>query len=148
MISGVGRIRDRLLPPKSGDRVEGLQWTRRMAGRAAVIFLLLGILQLVIGQKVLAVVFLVGALGNAYSFVSLGRTIDRVASAPPPTEDQRERGLKRARRLVLIGAPTMVAVGAGIGWLLDGLPAAIFMGTFMSIGMGTGLWLSRHQLRG
>jgi hypothetical protein len=51
-----------------------------------------------------------------------------------------DRRAARARRVVAIQAPILVAAGALLGYVVDGWAAAITMGAFMGVSAALGAW--------
>jgi hypothetical protein len=123
-----------------------MRWVRRVTLVSGVLALMSGGLQFALGRPVLGgVLIVVSALGVLSDF-SLRRVIRRMEERGPPTDEARERGKRRARRFLWIAVPSWVALGAGIGWVINGAPAAIFMAVMVSSSSGLGIWLTRRHL--
>jgi hypothetical protein len=82
----------------------------------------------------------VGLLGLS-PWPGAGAILRRAQTRPDVLIHDPERRRTRARRVSIIQVVVYPLVGAVIGYLIDGWPAALTMGGLMGVGAGLGAWL-------
>jgi uncharacterized membrane protein YedE/YeeE len=128
-----------LPPPSSADPRATLRWVRR--------------LEIVTGLLVIAgAVLLSGTGGWRWLLIGVGllglspwpgpaAILRRADRKPGVLVTDAERRRARGRRVLRVLVPVYIAIALGVGYLIDGWPAAITAGLLVGIGAGLGAWL-------
>jgi hypothetical protein len=128
-------------PPASGDPRDVIRWVRRM--------------EIVAGVCLIAAAALLDVAWARWALVACGllslspwpgaaRILRRAESRPGVLISDPERRQARGRRAVLSLVPLQIVIAFGVGYLIDGWPAAIFVGAVASVGALGGVWFYKR----
>jgi hypothetical protein len=146
MIRGVSRLRSWFQPPRTDDPVARLAWVSRNSRLAGMLAMISGGLQFALGRPLLGAILVAIGIFGLLSELSTRAAMKRAEERGPPSDEDRARGRRRARRFFLVFLPLWVVGSGAVGWLIAGAGLAIFLVIAMSVGFGFGIWLSRDQL--
>lgn len=134
----------RWLPPSPANPADSMRWVRRITLAMVPVYLVAIMPSLWLSFGGFRWWFLAPAAALLLSALTSGPAIRSAERHGPLSAEEAERALGRVRIAQVVVAIGLPILGAFVGYLLDGLPAALVIGGLMGVGAVLGLVLFRR----